>query len=175
MCLACKRIRGWFSRNNLAIAAYGQATFTVLALIFAIYQPRYSDYEKHLDNLVAYRNLAFIASRYIDLITSQAKGGKLQSVIQTDFQTCLRSIEAIPLNEVYPPYFTQNFADLWNVTKQTEDLTKESPDSEGVKQLDILNDRAKRDISAIDRYLKSKNIKFNEDNMAYTEASKSWL
>jgi hypothetical protein len=113
--------------------------------------------------------LAWIAARYVDDQMKKAKDDPEWSPPNDNgFDTCLRSLEAINLSDIYPPELSVRFVEIWNETKASNDLvktiinvidngTKENKTKEEIQQhkMKILSDNAKIKIDAMLNITKS--------------------
>lgn len=150
-----------------------QTGLTAAALAFAILQPWLIDRSTKTQTLVAYRNLAFTAQRYVVHALEAAERKEWPEENSFNFETCLRTLDAVKLEDVSPARFSEGFTDLWHMTKWSERLV--TTRSEDATRIRDIRDRAKVSLVELDAYLKTTiGVTFDSRGFAILSGSPYW-
>ena len=127
----------------------------VFGVFVAIRMPIAAADSKALADLVAARNLVYLAERLAEDVLDRVKSGvgddKLSSP-EFDFESSKKALESISFKEISPSSITQYFVDIWFVTLQAEKLRKD-PTLFSKKYVAATLDRASCDMNTIDSFL----------------------
>lgn len=161
----------WETRPTLWGAV--QALGVPAALFVAIWQPRAALAQARLEDLVAYRNMAWYLVRWMPQVKCTSSQWQSEGYECSVFAACLKITQGIPLDKVHPPAMTNR---LSRVQVQGEIayglIKKDLPDwAEFRKEENMCQDALNR----IDGYLLESRCTFDHEQIAHPPKRRAWL
>jgi len=138
--------------------AFVQAIGVPLAVFTAIYLPAVKEKTRQLDDLICFRNIAYLSSRLI--LTK--KPSPTLPFDRIEASTCTRTIVAIPLDRIYPTHLVGQFVELQHMMLRYRAYALgRSEDADVLRETRSRTERAQ---DLIDKYLKDHGCRLNNEN-----------
>lgn len=148
----------WAEGHQASVALIG-AIATWAAVIVALFLPNYIQSQKNLDDLIAYRTLAFVADRFTQSTMNAALTDYWYPKDAREFSATEESLKAIRFNNVTPPELIPFFIEIWAMNKWAEEIVHQQ-----VAERDTVMEvksRSKSGLSVIDDYLRKQHVEFD--------------
>lgn len=152
----------WLTVNHGPVTA----VVGIVAICFSIQLPIHQSYSKALCDLVAARNLAYLAERLSEKTLNMSKYGTSKDVLSSpeyDFQSSIEALKTISFKDIAPQYLTPYFVDIWYVANQAQGA-RDIPEKFNEKLIEGLIDRAVCNMKTIDSYLDELDIPHVNDD-----------
>jgi hypothetical protein len=139
--------------------SFVQAIGVPLAVFTAIYLPSVKEKTRQLDDLICFRNIAYLSSR---LIRTREPSSTLP-FDRIAASTCTRTIVAIPLDRIYPSHLVGQFVELQHMMERY--CAYAAGTSMDADVWEETRSRTKQAQHLIDKYLKDHGCRLNDEDL----------
>lgn len=152
------------------LADWVAALLTVIAIAVALMQPELRSKRARLNMLIGYRNLAWIAHRFLVFTLREASLGSWHPKDSLDYPTCIKALDAIKFEDVSPSYLISEFVEIWHMTRRGENYM--SQQTACPEELAETMARSCSAMQKVDAFLRDRGVQF--DQLSFARPVRTW-